>query len=74
MPVPKFSVLRAHYVPGATSRDRHRLPPPEEGEVEYPSPMRPTGAKHQPYPGAPHGLAETHRDQLNADLLDFIRT
>lgn len=24
------------------------------------------------YPGAPHGLAETHRDQLNADLLQFI--
>jgi non-heme chloroperoxidase len=23
------------------------------------------------YPGAPHGLAETHRDQLNADLLTF---
>jgi non-heme chloroperoxidase len=23
------------------------------------------------YPGAPHGLAETHRDQLNADLLQF---
>jgi non-heme chloroperoxidase len=23
------------------------------------------------YPGAPHGLAETHRDQLNADLLEF---
>ena len=26
------------------------------------------------YPGAPHGLAETHKDQLNADLLDFIKT
>ena len=25
------------------------------------------------YPGAPHGLAETHRDQLNADLLAFIK-
>ncbi len=23
------------------------------------------------YAGAPHGLAETHRDQLNADLIDF---
>jgi non-heme chloroperoxidase len=24
------------------------------------------------YPGAPHGLAETHKDQLNADLLAFL--
>ena len=26
------------------------------------------------YPGAPHGLADTYKDQLNADLLSFIRT
>jgi len=26
------------------------------------------------YPGAPHGLAATHKDQLNADLLAFIKT
>ena len=25
------------------------------------------------YPGAPHGLADTHKDQLNAGLLEFIR-
>lgn len=25
------------------------------------------------YPGAPHGLAYTHRDQLNADLLAFLK-
>jgi non-heme chloroperoxidase len=24
------------------------------------------------YPGAPHGLATTHKDQLNADLLAFL--
>lgn len=24
------------------------------------------------YPGAPHGLADTHKDQLNADLLSFL--
>ena len=24
------------------------------------------------YPGAPHGLADTHKDQLNADLLRFL--
>ena len=25
------------------------------------------------YAGAPHGLADTHKDQLNADLLDFLK-
>jgi non-heme chloroperoxidase len=25
------------------------------------------------YEGAPHGLADTHKDQLNADLLGFLR-
>jgi non-heme chloroperoxidase len=25
------------------------------------------------YPGAPHGLTDTHKDRLNADLLAFIR-
>jgi len=26
------------------------------------------------YAGAPHGLAYTHKDQLNADLLEFLKT
>ncbi len=26
------------------------------------------------YKGAPHGLADTHKDQLNADLLAFLKT
>jgi len=26
------------------------------------------------YPGAPHGLADTHKDQLNADMLAFLRS
>ncbi len=26
------------------------------------------------YPGAPHGLPSTHKDQLNADLLAFLRS
>ena len=26
------------------------------------------------YAGAPHGLADTHKEQLNADLLDFLET
>ena len=25
------------------------------------------------YPGAPHGFASTHKDQLNADLLAFLK-
>jgi non-heme chloroperoxidase len=31
------------------------------------------GAKLKIYPGAPHGLATTHKDQLNAELLAFIK-
>ena len=49
MPVLKSSALRAYFIPAPTSRDRHRLPPPEEGEVAYPSPMRLAGSKHQPW-------------------------
>jgi non-heme chloroperoxidase len=26
------------------------------------------------YPGAPHGLCTTHKDQINRDLLDFIKS
>jgi len=26
------------------------------------------------YPGAPHGITDTHKDQLNADLLAFCQT
>jgi len=32
------------------------------------------GAKELYYPGAPHGLTATHQDQVNADLLAFIRS
>ncbi|MCX2863564.1 alpha/beta hydrolase [Paucibacter sp. PLA-PC-4] len=31
-------------------------------------------AKLVVYPGAPHGLADTHKDKLNADLLAFIQS
>jgi non-heme chloroperoxidase len=31
------------------------------------------GAKEIYYPGAPHGLTSTHQDQVNADLLAFIK-
>jgi len=32
------------------------------------------GAKDIYYPGAPHGLTATHQDQVNADLLTFLRS
>jgi non-heme chloroperoxidase len=32
------------------------------------------GAVLQVYRGAPHGLAVTHKDRLNRDLLEFVRT
>jgi non-heme chloroperoxidase len=31
------------------------------------------GAVLKVYAGAPHGMAETMRDQINADLLEFIK-
>ncbi|HJZ79778.1 MAG TPA: alpha/beta hydrolase [Pyrinomonadaceae bacterium] len=31
------------------------------------------GAKEIYYPGAPHGLTATHQDQVNAELLAFVR-
>ncbi|WP_255991963.1 alpha/beta fold hydrolase [Chitinolyticbacter albus] len=31
------------------------------------------GAKLVVYPGAPHGLTDTHKDKLNADLLFFLQ-
>lgn len=32
------------------------------------------GAKDIYYPGAPHGLTATHQDQVNAELLQFLRS
>jgi non-heme chloroperoxidase len=32
------------------------------------------GAKEIYYPGAPHGLTATHQDQINADLLSFLKS
>lgn len=33
-----------------------------------------TEATFKPYEGAPHGLTDTHKDQLNADLLAFLNS
>jgi len=32
------------------------------------------GAKDVYYPGAPHGITATHQDQVNAELLQFLRS
>ncbi len=32
------------------------------------------GATLKVYPGAPHGLTFTHKEQFNADLLAFLRS
>ena len=32
------------------------------------------GATLKVYPGAPHGLCTTHADQVNADLLAFLKS
>ena len=29
---------------------------------------------HKTYPGLPHGMASTHWDVINADLLEFARS
>jgi non-heme chloroperoxidase len=31
-------------------------------------------ARLKGYPGAPHGLCSTHKDQINADLLEFLKS
>ncbi len=31
------------------------------------------GAQLKVYPGAPHGIADTHKEQLGADLLEFLK-
>ena len=31
-------------------------------------------ARLEVYKGAPHGMCSTHKDQVNADLLSFIRS
>ena len=38
------------------------------------SALRIKDAKEIYYPGAPHGLTDTHTDQFNADLLAFLRS
>ena len=32
------------------------------------------GARLKIYPGLPHGMCSTHKDQINAELLAFLKT
>ncbi|HEX2809169.1 MAG TPA: alpha/beta hydrolase [Kineosporiaceae bacterium] len=32
------------------------------------------GAELKVYPGAPHGITDTHKEQLNVDLLEFLNS
>jgi non-heme chloroperoxidase len=32
------------------------------------------GATLTVYPGAPHGITDTHREQLAGDLLEFVKS
>ena len=38
------------------------------------SAARITGAELKVYPGAPHGITDTHKEELSADLLTFLST
>ena len=38
-----------------------------------PPPLSSAGQRSRFYSGAPHGITDTHKEQLNADLLSFIR-
>jgi non-heme chloroperoxidase len=31
------------------------------------------GSRLKAYPGLPHGMCSTHKDQMNADLLAFLK-
>lgn len=31
------------------------------------------GSTLKVYPGLPHGMCSTHKDQINADLLEFLK-
>jgi non-heme chloroperoxidase len=63
---------------------RHAAPRvPEHGEDDQIVPVKDSakksarlikGAKDIYYPGAPHGLTATHQDQVNRDLLVFLRS
>src|SRR3970040_393370 len=44
------------------------------GAAPLASPKLVKNATLKVYKGAPHGLTDTHKDQLNADLLAFLRT
>lgn len=51
--------------------DDQIVPPASSSEAALK--LLPNG-KRKVYPGASHGLCSTHKDQINQDLLEFIRS
>jgi non-heme chloroperoxidase len=43
------------------------------GLISAVPPLMPKTDAKTVYPGTPHGLTDTHKDQLNADLLTFLK-
>jgi non-heme chloroperoxidase len=58
---------------GATGASRRRRPDRSGQGLGAKSAKLIKGAKDVYYPGATHGLTATHQDQVNAELLTFIR-
>ena len=48
-----------------------RIVPVKNSAVKSARPIK--GAKDIYYPGAPHGITATHQDQVDADLLAFLK-
>ncbi len=58
------------------ARERLYVPRCEEGGHDMTTVTTRDGAqiRLEIYKSAPHGMCSTHKDQVNADLLSFIRT
>ena len=64
------AIRRAHPDPA-----RRRRPDRADRRLRPASPWKLVkGAKLKVYPGAPHGMCSTHKDEVNRDLLEFIRS
>ena len=84
---PYFTRLAAAYVRGALAdapaRQAHDVPTLVlHGEDDQIVPVKDSakksarlikGAREIYYPGAPHGITATHQDQVNAELLNFLK-
>lgn len=55
-----FTVALLGFIATRASRSVHRWPRVKHGTLKT-------------YPGFPHGMPTTHAEQINADLLEFIK-